>query len=193
MACPPSGSWELGAWSGEKNILRQAPSRVPSGWLPNPCFFIRYHPFIRTRVIHRHNRNGFTNFVAKKTASGADAGRCHGEKRRNGRANRWFEQPEFEATVSGAMLWPSTCEHACERSRHAYPLPRESMPPNNNLGGYSAQLRQQCMQQVGRCHCVATFDSCPSGGDSVDLPHSKWNGRSGRQRRWCQRAANRRD
>src|SRR3954454_11489340 len=31
--------------------------------------FIRYDPFIRTRGIHRHNPNGFTSFVAKKTAS----------------------------------------------------------------------------------------------------------------------------
>jgi hypothetical protein len=38
--------------------------------LPVPCALfiqsIRYDPFIRTRGIHRHNPNGFTNFVQRK-------------------------------------------------------------------------------------------------------------------------------
>ena len=44
------------------------------------------------------------------------------------------------------------------------------------------------MQQIACCRCVASFDSCLSGGKAIDLLGSKWNGRSGRKRNGHQRA-----
>ena len=72
--------------------------------LPAPCSpahiqITRYDPIIRTRGIHRHNPNGFTSFVAKKTASGA---RCWQREEAESRVKQWYNAAVEEVYSAGS-------------------------------------------------------------------------------------------
>jgi hypothetical protein len=107
--------------------------------LPAPCSRLiqstRYDPIIRTRCNHRHNPNGFTNFVARKAQAAPNAG-----------TRGAVSGSRIVSRAVGGMLSPSRREHGRSVSEHAYPLPRESMAPvtrSNAMGGMLSPSRRE--------------------------------------------------